>query len=44
MREAAGAAIVGMDDITRAAANLDTSALESSEEDDDMDDAESRMR
>lgn len=44
MREAAGAAVVGMDDITRAAANLDTSPLESSEEDDDMDGAESRMR
>ncbi|ORY90207.1 hypothetical protein BCR35DRAFT_299782 [Leucosporidium creatinivorum] len=43
MREAAGAAIVGMDDITRAAANLDTAALESSEDDDDLDGAESRM-
>lgn len=44
MREAAVAAVVGMDDITRAAANLDTAAPESSEEDDDMDGAESRMR
>lgn len=44
MREAAGAAVDGMDDITRATANLDAAAIESSEEDDDMDGAESRMR